>query len=59
MTTALPRTIQTIEQTLAGMNSRVLDAPVSGGPTGAAQGTLTIMAGGDAAVLEQARPLLN
>jgi 3-hydroxyisobutyrate dehydrogenase len=59
MTTALPRTVQTIEQTLAGMNARVLDAPVSGGPTGAAQGTLTIMAGGDASVLEQARPLLD
>jgi 3-hydroxyisobutyrate dehydrogenase-like beta-hydroxyacid dehydrogenase len=58
MTTALPRTIQHIEQTLAGRNAKVLDAPVSGGPTGAAQGTLTIMVGGDAVVLDQVRALL-
>ena len=36
-----------------------LDAPVSGGPAGAAAGTLTVMAGGDAAALEQARPALD
>lgn len=36
-----------------------LDAPVSGGPAGAAAGTLTVMAGGDAAALDQARPVLD
>jgi 2-hydroxy-3-oxopropionate reductase len=36
-----------------------LDAPVSGGIAGAEQGTLTIMAAGDAAVFERARPLLE
>ncbi|WP_343602412.1 3-hydroxyisobutyrate dehydrogenase [Mycobacterium sp.] len=36
-----------------------LDAPVSGGVAGAAAGTLAFMVGGDAAVLERARPVLN
>jgi 3-hydroxyisobutyrate dehydrogenase-like beta-hydroxyacid dehydrogenase len=35
-----------------------LDAPVSGGQSGAENGQLSIMVGGDAAVLERARPLL-
>ena len=38
---------------------RVLDAPVSGGTRGAEAGTLTIMVGGDAAALEEARPVLE
>ena len=37
----------------------MLDAPVSGGTAGAAAGTLTFMVGGDAAVLERARPVLS
>lgn len=36
-----------------------MDAPVSGGTGGAIAGTLTFMVGGDAAVLERARPLLE
>ena len=36
-----------------------LDAPVSGGVEGAKNGTLSIMAGGDATVLEKARPALE
>ena len=36
-----------------------LDAPVSGGITGAAAGTLTFMVGGEAAALERVRPLLE
>ena len=35
-----------------------LDAPVSGGPAGAAAGSLTMMIGGEAAALERARPVL-
>ena len=35
-----------------------LDAPVSGGPAGAAAGSLTMMRGGSAAALEKARPVL-
>ncbi|WP_137177901.1 NAD(P)-dependent oxidoreductase [Roseomonas sp. AR75] len=36
-----------------------LDAPVSGGPAGAAAGTLTVMLGGTEAALERARPGLE
>ncbi len=35
-----------------------LDAPVSGGPAGAAAGTLAMMLGGEAAAIERARPAL-
>jgi 3-hydroxyisobutyrate dehydrogenase len=35
-----------------------LEAPVSGGTTGAQAGTLTLMTGGDEAVLERVRPVL-
>lgn len=38
---------------------RVLDAPVSGGDQGAANGTLSIMVGGDADAFEAARPVLD
>lgn len=37
----------------------VIDAPVSGGPNGAELGELTIMAGGSAEVLAQAKPLTD
>jgi 3-hydroxyisobutyrate dehydrogenase len=36
-----------------------LDAPLSGGTVGAENGTLTLMVGGDAAVLDAARPALD
>jgi 3-hydroxyisobutyrate dehydrogenase len=36
-----------------------LEAPLSGGTGGAEAGTLTLMVGGDAATLEQARPALD
>ena len=36
----------------------VLDAPISGGPLGAAAGTLAVMVGGDAAAVERATPVL-
>jgi 3-hydroxyisobutyrate dehydrogenase len=36
-----------------------IDAPVSGGVPGAEQGTLAIMAGGDAAEIERARPVIR
>ncbi len=36
-----------------------LDAPVSGGTVGAQKGTLTLMVGGDAAMLDDARPALE
>ncbi len=36
-----------------------LDAPVSGGQAGAENGQLTVMVGGDAAVFDQAQPLID
>ncbi len=36
-----------------------VDAPVSGGVTGAEQGTLAVMAGGDAEVIDRLRPVLE
>lgn len=44
---------------LAAKGAAYLDAPVSGGPAGAAAGTLTIMVGGDEATLERVRPVLE
>ncbi len=40
---------------VAATGAAYLDAPLSGGSTGAEQGTLTVMVGGDAAVLDAAR----
>ena len=59
MTTALPSTVRDLERTLAPAGVGILDAPVSGGVTGAVKGTLTIMAGGDQALLDRCRPLLE
>ena len=41
-----------------GAGVAYLDAPVSGGPAGAAAGQLAVMIGGSAAALERARPTL-
>jgi 3-hydroxyisobutyrate dehydrogenase len=45
------------EAKAAGMD--MIDAPVSGGVTGAAAGTLTFMVGGTETALERARPFLS
>jgi 3-hydroxyisobutyrate dehydrogenase/2-hydroxy-3-oxopropionate reductase len=39
--------------------ARYLDAPVSGGPTGAAAGTLTVMVGGDESAFESVVPIVG
>jgi 3-hydroxyisobutyrate dehydrogenase len=44
---------------LAGAGVEYIDAPVSGGTSGAESGTLTIMCGGDPAVLDRVRPVLT
>jgi 3-hydroxyisobutyrate dehydrogenase-like beta-hydroxyacid dehydrogenase len=59
MTTATPLVVHEIEAAVAKFGVRVLDAPVSGGTAAAAEGTLTIMVGGDADLLERHRPLLE
>jgi 3-hydroxyisobutyrate dehydrogenase len=52
-------TAETAARRLATVGARFLDAPVSGGTEGAAQGRLTIMVGGEAADFERARPVLE
>jgi 3-hydroxyisobutyrate dehydrogenase-like beta-hydroxyacid dehydrogenase len=44
---------------LAKRGAQFLDAPVSGGPAGAQAGTLTVMAGGDAAAFDSVLPVLR
>jgi len=44
---------------LASRGAAFLDAPVSGGPAGAAGGTLTVMVGGEADVFERALPVFQ
>ena len=52
------RTSPAIAERLAERGVAFMDAPVSGGTTGAEKGTLTIMCGGDRWVLERVRPVL-
>jgi 2-hydroxymethylglutarate dehydrogenase len=59
MSTDSPTTIRKIAEEAKKMGVDVLDAPVSGGTRGAETGTLTIMAGGDAAALEKSKKLLE
>jgi 3-hydroxyisobutyrate dehydrogenase-like beta-hydroxyacid dehydrogenase len=59
MSTNSPSTVRRIAEDAKPLGVGVLDAPVSGGTRGAEAGTLTIMVGGDAEVLERARPLLE
>ncbi len=54
-----PATSVRMAARLAARGIGFLDAPVSGGVVGAEQGKLTVMVGGDAAVLEQVRPVLS
>lgn len=54
-----PHASRSIAQRLAEQGVDFLDAPVSGGVVGAEAGRLTVMCGGEAAVLERARPVLQ
>jgi 3-hydroxyisobutyrate dehydrogenase len=54
-----PAAAREIGEELAGRGIQMLDAPVSGGPEGAAKGTLSIMAGGDEKVFRQVLPMLQ
>ena len=53
-----PATSRRIASRLAEHGVGFLDAPVSGGTIGAEQGTLTVMVGGDAALLDHVRPVV-
>lgn len=57
--TIAPASAQKVAQAAVARGHAMLDAPVSGGTAGAAAGTLTFIVGGDASVLERARPVLQ
>ena len=58
MSTIAPGSERTTAGRLAPRNIHYLDAPVSGGESGAIEGSLTIMVGGEALAFERAKPLL-
>ena len=58
MSSILPEQAQDHAARLAAVGAAALDAPVSGGTLGAEAGTLAIMAGGEDAAFERARPVL-
>ncbi|HET6519879.1 MAG TPA: NAD(P)-dependent oxidoreductase [Geminicoccaceae bacterium] len=57
--TADPDSTRALAAELAAAGHAMLDAPVSGGPSGAASGQLLVMVGGPAEALERARPVLD
>jgi 3-hydroxyisobutyrate dehydrogenase len=57
--TIAPDTPRQLEVTASRHDVLVLDAPVSGGPMGAIEGTLAIMVGGSEAAYDAARPALE
>ena len=59
LTTNAPTLIREVHAAFAEKGMHVLDAPVSGGPKGAASGRLAIWVGGDEAVFQEHRAVLD
>lgn len=59
LSTVGPETHQQIAPRLAAKGVGYLDAPISGGTTGAKNATLTIMVGGEAEHFERVKPMLD
>src|SRR3954447_12783433 len=59
MSSSRPATTRALAEGAPERGAALLDAPVSGGVAGAEAGTLTIMLGGPAALVERASPLLE
>jgi 3-hydroxyisobutyrate dehydrogenase len=59
MSTIGDRTVRDLQEQVAPVGLRLIDAPISGGPVRAEQGTLTVIMGGDAADIATARPFLE
>ncbi len=57
METISPAVARSVAKTLEAKGIDMLDAPVSGGPMGAEQASLSIMVGGKPAVFERVKPL--
>ena len=59
LSTSTPGLIRRIHQIFSAQGIHVLDAPVSGGPNGARTRNLAIWVGGDKAVYERCKPVLD
>jgi 3-hydroxyisobutyrate dehydrogenase-like beta-hydroxyacid dehydrogenase len=59
LSTNSPTLLRHIHEEFAKVGAHVLDAPVSGGPRGARSGRLAIWVGGDRAVYDQYKPVLD
>jgi 3-hydroxyisobutyrate dehydrogenase-like beta-hydroxyacid dehydrogenase len=59
LSTSTPGLIRHISEVGAARGIHVLDAPVSGGPRGAASGRLAIWVGGDKEVFDRCKPVLD
>lgn len=58
-TTASPASTSKVAAALAARGVALIDGPVSGGPKGAANGTMTMVLGGDAAVIADCLPVIQ
>ena len=59
LSTNSPTVIRAVEPLFKERGAHLLDSPVSGGPAGAASGKMAIWVGGDKAVFEKYRPVLD
>ena len=59
LTTNAPATVRKVHAAFAEKGAHALDAPVSGGPRGAASGKLAIWVGGEQAVFDKWKPVLD
>lgn len=59
LSTSTPSTTERVAASVADRDVDVLGAPVSGGPSGARAGTLSVMVGGDGSVYEACQPLFD
>jgi len=59
LSTSYPGSTIELAARLKENDSILVDAPLSGGPRNAAEGTLNVMAGGDRAAVEKYRPVLE
>ncbi len=57
--TVAPDTAREAAERIRATGAGFLDAPVSGGPEGARKGSMVMMIGGDEAVLDRIRPVLD
>ncbi|MFC6988892.1 NAD(P)-dependent oxidoreductase [Haloplanus sp. GCM10025708] len=57
--TISPTVTEELAEEVRERGANMLDAPISGGETGAIEGTLSIMVGGDEGVLAEVRPILS